>query len=321
MAVVDGKKKKTDPGPFTAPPKHPSAEQAAVAVRESSNAAAEEQSPAAADAEPQLPGLYRFQEIPVTDELRRELLEAKLPLVSAEQLVDTRPPNRAVMDQTGAAPLPLIGVDRSAPTEPALPRVEVEDDPEPDGSESTEPSSDEVYSATAPTLLNMRNRRMRNWRFVVAALAVVAVALGAWLWVRESLQPSDPGSAVNDRTKRTRHLAGSSPQPTKSAGLARPATDEPALAEHTVAKPTESASDRDERSSPADAAVAERAPAPRPASKVVQDPAPAPAAETLTKLPSRPPGPKSAPRAAPDKSKQAKPASGKKSFDPEELIF
>src|SRR6187402_3917009 len=60
--------------------------------------------PDATDEDGELDGLFRFQEIPVSPEMRRELLGARLPLASADQLADTQPPFKSALSAPAASP-------------------------------------------------------------------------------------------------------------------------------------------------------------------------------------------------------------------------
>src|SRR5688572_25451524 len=116
-------KPSTDPGPFDA--LHPAGEPARLLAdghghdghgglrdsQHSTQSATDE-----TDEDGELDHLYRFQEIPVTAEMRRELLGAKLPLASVEQLADTQPPHKSSL----SSPAGPVFVDRHGPTEPAL---------------------------------------------------------------------------------------------------------------------------------------------------------------------------------------------------------
>src|SRR5690349_5737262 len=111
-------KPSTDPGPFDA--LHPGAERGGADPTAQKNT---HPPPDATDEDAELDSLFRFQEIPVSPEMRRELLGAKLPLASADQLADTQPPHKSSLSApVGPAPLGPGFVDRHGPTEPALMR-------------------------------------------------------------------------------------------------------------------------------------------------------------------------------------------------------
>lgn len=171
----------------------------------------------ATDDDEVLDRLYRFREIAVTAEMRRELLGAKLPLASPEQLADTQPPNRGELN--ASAHPPGAAINRNAPTEPSLSQAsEVEQParatpPELELTPATaldtvEPS----YSTSAPTLLSVRRRRSRNRRLVGLFLAALGLALVAGAFVKLLNAPEAPGdAAANDRAPSQRHIAGNSP--------------------------------------------------------------------------------------------------------------
>src|SRR5262245_41817076 len=148
-------KTSTDPGPFDA--LHPAPVE--HATEQGDLAGAPGTIPVDEDGE--LENLFRFQEIPVSAEMRRELLGAKLPLASADQLADTQPPHKSALSSPVAAGPALV--DRHAPTEPALTVPQRLRELEPAKLERPLLDGDS-YSTTAPTLLSVRRRRVRNRR-------------------------------------------------------------------------------------------------------------------------------------------------------------
>ena len=195
-------KTSTDPGPFDA--LHPASERGSERVNVVNGVGgldpsavggaglqqSEHSAPRAADTESELDNLYRFQEIPVSAEMRRELLGAKLPLASVDQLADTQPPHKSSL----SAPLGPGLVDRHAPTVPALrsPRraSEPNHDPKLDSANADLPPVDgDSYSSTAPTLLSVRRRRLRNQRLVMAALVAMMLAILSGVAWRRSTRP------------------------------------------------------------------------------------------------------------------------------------
>jgi len=183
--------------------------------------------PSATDEDGELERLFRFQEIPVSAEMRRELLGAKLPLASADQLADTQPPNKSSLSAPvgaapsspalsspapiGSAPVGPAFVDRHGPTEPALMRPNALPESDPPNYEAPLLDGDS-YSTTAPTLLSVRRRRLRNRRLVMAALGAMLLAmLSGVAWRRYTRQAellARDSSA--DRTQSPR-IAGNRP--------------------------------------------------------------------------------------------------------------
>lgn len=211
-------KTSTDPGPFDAlrpgPERKPAPGIGAEVQKEAHSALG------AADEASEMERLYRFQEIPVSADMRRELLGAKLPLASADQLADTQPPYKSALSAPAASP----PVDRHAPTEPALSgplRAPDED------SETGElPLADTGrYSTTAPTLLSVRRRRLRNQRLVGLALVAMLLAIFSGVaWRRYTRQHEATARAASTAPQAPR-IAGNRPAvptppraPNKQAG-------------------------------------------------------------------------------------------------------
>jgi hypothetical protein len=297
----------------------------------------------APDEDGELDQLYRFQEIPVTAEMRRELLGAKLPLASVEQLADTQPPHKSSL----SAPAGPAFVDRHGPTEPAL--------VSPKASRASEPMkhdrpllererlliASDSYSTTAPTLLSVRRRRLRNQRYVIGALAVMILAMVSGVAWRRITRPAAPVAldSVGARTK-TPHIAGNRPgspvprsaslPPERSAPRERVAASPPAPAIESANSDSQSAqlSSRatdatssspltaDSRSASGDSQPGSR--------RVLPQPVPAAASPTESHATSASGhAPSKRPTGSTDKTApggKVEPAKSK-AFDPEELIF
>lgn len=303
----------------------------------------------ATDEDGELDHLYRFQEIPVTAEMRRELLGVKLPLASVEQLADTQPPHKSSL----SAPVPSF-VDRHAPTEPGLPSPrQLAHDAEPLKHERQLLEGDS-YSTTAPTLLSVRRKRLRNQRYVIGALAAMILAIFSGVaWRRYTRPPASLERASAAEITKKPRIAGNSP-----GSVAPPHLDSSAGDAIEVATTPTSASPDDENSEPsgsesatsdsqsaqlgspatdatsssplsADSRSASRGPqpasaprAPSPGSAAAAAPSDLRATPPSTPTPSTP-----APSKAPTASHGSATPSGKvepgksKAFDPEELIF
>jgi hypothetical protein len=170
---------------------------------------------AGADEDSELDHLYRFQDIPVTAEMRRELLGAKLPLATIEQLADTQPPHKSSLSApSGSVPMGASLVDRHAPTEPALPNPRP-----PQRARDAETLKHErqlldgdSYSTTAPTLLSVRRRRLRNQRYVLGTLAVMTLAILIGVaWRRYTRPPAPLVRAPDAENVKKAHIAGNRP--------------------------------------------------------------------------------------------------------------
>lgn len=341
-------KTSTDPGPFDA--LHPAGERAAEGAklvdgfdtvpegvmtlsdgRGTSDGQDDSQPGTAAgvtDDDSELDHLYRFQEIPVTAEMRRELLGAKLPLASAEQLADTQPPHKGSL----SAPVGPTFVDRHAPTEPAL--------VSPNASRASEPSKhdrprlkrdrplleSDSYSTTAPTLLSVRRRRLRNQRYVIGALAVMILAILSGVAWRRTTRPPVPlaRDSVADRTK-TPHIAGNrpgSPAPPRENSKAK--ATESATSDSQSAQLSSRAADATS-SSPQSADPGSASRSPQPVSPRVA-PLPVPAAASPTEKHATSASTHASSKRLTGNTEKAEPGSKiepakSKPFDPEELIF
>lgn len=362
-------KTSTDPGPFDA--LHPAAERGAADPTVQQGTHPLHPLPDATDEDAELDSLFRFQEIPVSAEMRRELLGAKLPLASADQLADTQPPYKSSL----SAPAGAGFVDRHGPTEPALLSPQGPRSAEPPQHEPSLPdresygtrdstgdsyNSSDSYSTTAPTLLSVRRRRLRNRRLVLAALGAMLVAmLSGVAWRRHTRPPGartheataarDAARSRGDRAKAPR-IAGNRPASapaargpetpargaSEAAALPAPGSPlEPALDQNRDSPGSETANlnsqsaqlslpATDATSSPsrsADSRLVSRD-AQRANASNVQ--APKPASGSRSEPRSASPTPIAVPRDDADANRQADPA-GKppksKAFDPEELIF
>lgn len=285
--------------------------------------------------------LYRFQEIPVTAEMRRELLGAKLPLASVEQLADTQPPNKSSM----SAPLGPGLVDRHGPTEPALmgPKASAASESAKHHRSLFERDSllleSDSYSTTAPTLLSVRRRRMRNQRYVIGALAALGLAVLTGIAWRRATRPPTPVARdmVSDRAK-TPHIAGNRPgslslseRPASDRSAAeRPASERPASveepprSERPIPSPLAPApenvsagSQTAQPSLPSPDATSSSPPSAGPRSTSSE---PRPTARRVTPPPVPAKVSAAGSAAEPAKSPPASPATSKP-FNPEELIF
>ena len=200
-------KNSTDPGPFDALRPGPDREPE-PATRGTQSAEQKEQSALAApDEVSEVERLYRFQEIPVSADMRRELLGAKLPLASADQLADTQPPNKSALSAPTASPV----VDRHAPTEPAL--TGPARSPDRDAGKGEPPLADtDRYSTTAPTLLSVRRRRLRNQRLVALALAAMILAIFSGVaWRRYTRQQDATVRTASTARAQAPRIAGNRP--------------------------------------------------------------------------------------------------------------
>lgn len=243
------------------------------------------------DPDPEVDDLYRFREISVSPEMREEFLQAKLPLAKPDQLLDTRPPSRALSGEDARVPL-----DRNAPTEPAL------------GVHQSHESevSEDSYSRSAPTLLNARRRRGRYRRMVAVG---IVLALGLLVWVVARSRSPAPQrvqvDAVGAAPARTAPVAPKT-KSTKSTHL------------EIEEQPSESAPDS--TSEPPDS---KNPPSTNPA-RGTPRPATAPTLQARTLQTKKAPvstqqSPVPTQQTEPSAKREA-PAK-KKSFDPEELIF
>ena len=196
------------------------------------------------DEDGELDHLYRFREIPVTAEMRRELLGAKLPLASIEQLADTHPPHKSSLSAPSGTP-PMGGsfVDRHAPTEPVLPNPRQQaHDPEPLKHErqlERQLLDGDSYSTTAPTLLSVRRRRLRNQRYVIGVLAALSVAvLIGVAWRRYTRPPAPLARVPVEESAKKAHSAGNRPGgPAPPRTLAPPTTESIGAAVRTPGSP------------------------------------------------------------------------------------
>ncbi len=295
--------------------------------------------------------LFRFQEIPVSSEMRRELLGAKLPLASAEQLLDTQPPGgsgersqpESVRRQQRARSESAAGERTERPEAGEDARAADEWSPgNPDAGAPTEGADEaQYYSNTAPTLLNLRRRRARSRRVVVGVMAASGVLVAVWLFLRVSGEVTDSGGArvvESPEVRRagpTRHISGNRSRAEQEAGrpLRLPPPSPAALGASALPAGPESVAGRNGTAgaivtqpgeqSPDSVHAAARQTAtsgpgrPEPAAArgaSVQAPTSGAAASSL-----QPPEPSTRNDAAsgPGRGKPAE----KNSFDPEELIF
>ena len=312
-------KTSTDPGPFDA--LHPAPVEHAT---EPVNLAGEPGAPSV-DEDGELENLFRFQEIPVSAEMRRELLGAKLPLASADQLADTQPPHKSGLIAPVPAPVGAALIDRHAPTEPALTVPQRLRDVEPAKVERPLLDGDS-YSTTAPTLLSVRRRRLRNRRLVLAAMAAMVLAIMSGVaWRRYTRPPATLARDASSDRGTIPRIAGNRPaSPPPAAGPDKPAGD--AIREPTDSEPENATTDSQSAqpsmpaadatsSSPlsADPRSASRE-IPRASSPITSSPAPAVESQTVPRATSS-----VAPAAAAASDGRTQPKG--KTFDPEELIF
>jgi hypothetical protein len=279
--------------------------------------------------------LYRFQAIPVSDEMREELLLTRMPLASAEQLADTHPPNRG-LKPPGKQHFASIRHERSVPTEldltpgartpPFDPRVKL-DPPEEAargiGAGDPEASAQDNYRAQTPTLPSVRRQRMRQRRLVGGlALCVLSLLFGALVlgWEAPASDAEALGSSV---ASPARHISGNQAAPHSDLGSvsSRTAVSKesagPSFDRGGDSSPNPGKLDKLDKlvtvpgkpgTTPTDASQAPGSPAP-----ASRSPAPASAPGSPAPAP-RTPAPRTpAPRPQPPPQKQT--------FNPEELIF
>lgn len=291
----------------------------------------------ATDDEEELDRLYRFREIAVTAEMRQELLGAKLPLASLDQLADTQPPSRGALN-TPAQP-PAAPINRNAPTEPTLDRPAGSTPPGVERAPAraldvVEPS----YSTTAPTMLSVRRRRDRNRRLVGALIAALGVAILAGVIVKLVTGPNPlRETATNDRAASQPHIAGNRPATPALPLSARTNPTDDTAPEVVVEVPSEEESEEKiEQPSvePPDKTV-NTPPTARSEASPMVSPVPYSSAVSATKpgRSSRAAAARSTPvkasagSASPARAPSSPPtpppagASRRKGFDPEELIF